>query len=220
MKTVDVVIPTRNRRLKLMNTLSTIPLRGGIKCVIVCDDDPDTYHRIIKNPLFNITVHLTNAHCGSVHSRNMVIPDLKDGVLYATDDIEFSKGTIESAVKLFNACFPDDDGVVGIAQKQAHHPTGIALVGKKFIDRYPERLLFFPGYYHFAAQEIHWLAEKLGKFEMLVNPNGGHWIYHAHPCFYPEEMDQTHKDAREHSAIDHEFMKARQERGLIWGDKK
>lgn len=201
----------------MLKTLNSIPLYRYIRRVVVCDGDPDTFSALIQCPMYNTTPVLMKMHKGSVLCRNFVIPSLTDGVLYATDDIKFSKGAIEAAIKLFNACFPDNDGVVGIAQKQAHHPTGIALVGNKFIDRYPHRFLFCPAYYHFAAQEIHWLAEKLGKFEMLVNPAGGYWIDHAHPCFYPDQMDQTHKDARELTVRDHEYMRMRQKNGQIWG---
>jgi hypothetical protein len=78
-------------------------------------------------------------------------------VLYAVDDIEFQDDAIDNAMKEFNDRFKDDDGVIGFTQigVRDFHPSGVGLVGKKFLDRYPGRKLFNPMYYHFACQEIH-----------------------------------------------------------------
>jgi hypothetical protein len=225
MNHITIVIPTRNRWQKLANTLDTIPVRSFISVLVVCDGDPETHRRIRGLQASQIRSLLVNRHMGSVYCRNLVIPDCPDGVLYAVDDIEFQPGAIRSALACFNQHFPDDDGVVGFHQIECgdnYHPSGVALLGKRFVDRYPNRQPFCPEYFHFAAQEIHWLAAPCGKFVLCRDAA----LLHNHPSFVkrggrdPEQcsMDSTHQDARERAAQDKVIRERRKAAGLVWGD--
>lgn len=225
MKRVDLVIPTRNRLEKLKRTLMSIPLVPWLYVHIVCDGDRVTYGALdTDNSSLNLTKTLIGNHVGSVGARNAVIPKCPDGVLYGVDDIDFLPGCIEAALEAFNAHFSDDDGVVGICQvdHKNWHPTGVALVGKRFLDRYPGRRLFNPGYWHFAAQEVGWLADKLGRFYQCPEAK----IRHYHPDFgrsgkvdpHLATWDQTHKEARVRGVADRALRAERQRKGLIWGD--
>ncbi len=218
MKKCTVVIPTRNRLEKLLNTLRSIPLSETIDALIICDADESTYDALNRGKYNGydkryLIARLSKEHLGSVGCRNSVMRTIDDGVLYATDDIIFLPGAIERAVNTFNRLYPDDDGVVGITQIQAHHPSGMALVGSKFLCRYPQKKLFYPGYYHFAAQEIYWLAKSLGKF--YADPDAT--VDHFHPAHKREYMDTTHVEARIHRKRDHDLIKEREAKGLIWG---
>jgi glycosyltransferase involved in cell wall biosynthesis len=224
MNHITIVVPTRNRITKLQRMIESIPQAVGniipcINLVVVVDHDNDTVDWLFKNHLDldqfpNALMHMRK-HCGSVVCRNAVMPLVSDGLLYATDDIVFHENSIISALTEFNQAFPNDDGVLGWRQQgNTFHPTGIALVGKKFLDRYPERKPFYPKYYHFSCQEIYWLADKLGKF-IVGSP--ACMCYHYHPDNHVEEMDETHKEARKHRAEDHALMRQRQEGGQIWG---
>ncbi|GAG31022.1 unnamed protein product, partial [marine sediment metagenome] len=95
-----------------------------------------------------------------------------------------------------------------------YHESGVALVGQKFLQRYPDKQLFFPGYYHFGCQEIAWLARKLGRFQSEERLR----LTHFHPAFHKHLIDQTHREARVYSERDHALIKERQAKGLIWGD--
>jgi len=140
----------------------------------------------------------------------------EDAVLYATDDIEFKPGAIEAAAESMREHFPDDDGVVGFNQigKQSFSRTGVALVGQRFLCRYPERKLFYPGYFHFSCQEIDRLASKLGKFHFDERAK----LYHYHPNWDRDEMDKTHEEARVHRGKDLRLSRKRRAEKLIWGD--
>lgn len=225
MENVTIVIPTRNRLAKLKRTLSTIPDLPYVETWVVSDGDPHTaaWVRDCDKPR-TLSVHIKQ-HMGSVCARNAVIPDIQDGVLYAVDDIDFLPGCIENAFEAFNRAFPSSqDGVIGICQigHSNWHPTGVALLGKEFIDRYPNRQPFFPGYWHFAAQEIHWLASKYGVFRACPDAQ----IRHYHPDFGRNgrvdrklaEFDKTHQDARIKGVEDRNLRNARKRKGLIWGD--
>ncbi len=226
MDRVDLVIPTRNRLAKLKRTLGTIPRPEVIPWLhvhIVADGDPETA-TAMEGYRENLRVTLLPSHSGSVAARNSVIPQCEDGVLYGVDDIDFLPGCIEAALEAFNAHFPDDDGVVGICQvdHKNWHPTGVALVGKKFLDRYPGRRLFNPEYWHFAAQEVGWLADKLGRFYQCPEAQ----IRHYHPDFGRSgkvdptlaSWDSTHKEARRRGEQDRAILGERINKGLIWGD--
>ena len=220
MKHIDIVIATRNRYEKLKKMLKSIPDKPYIEVNIICDDENDTLGKIIEEAeiikRLNIGIlHAFKDRRGAVFCRNYAIQYCEDGVLYATDDMTFEPNSIENALNAFSSHFPDDDGVVGFVQiPDNFHPTGVALVGQKFLQRYPDKRLFWPGYHHFACQEVYWLASKLGKFHQEKTAV----IKHYHPAFFKEEMDKTHREARIHREKDHALMRERQAKGLIWGE--
>ena len=222
MKNIDIVIPTRNRYEKLIRTIESIPSSEHIGVNIICDGDEETYKKLMKcdKHFFRKikAVILEEKHRGAVYCRNKFISgNCTDGVLYATDDIVFEPGSIENAFKAFNSHFPDDDGVVGfIIDLPDWHPTGVALVGKRFLDRYPGHQPFYPGYHHFSCQELYWLSSKLGKFHQEKNAI----VKHYHPGFFSNAMDETHREARIHTERDHALIESRQAEGLIWGDNE
>lgn len=214
---ISIVIPTRNRIEKLRRTLDSIPgrcLYGEIEVIVVCDGDKKSFDSLRDNPRINRAV-LVAAHRGAVYCRNIVTQQLDNPFIYATDDIVFLPGAIKNAELALREHFPDNDGVIGFMQTgNKFHPTGVALVGETFLYRYPEKKLFFPEYYHFACQEIHWLAEKLGKFYQCQSAI----VQHFHPINMPEEMDRTHVEARIFKDEDMKLKAQREATGLIWGD--
>lgn len=227
MKHITVVIPTRNRLEKLLRTVYSImqsfKIGGLVDLFIVFDGDEENYkafgkyyEKLHAQISISYCIYVENnsfKHVGSVACRNYAMPFVKDGLLYATDDIIFYDNAIEKAFNDFNYCFPDDDGVVGFSQdKHSFNPAGVALVGRKFIERYPERKVFCPLYYHFAAQEVHILADKLNRFYL-----SSALLLHKHPAFYKDENDKTHDDARKFKYRDTILMKQRKADGVIWG---
>ncbi len=214
MESLAVIIPTRGRLEKLKKTLDSIPEHPYINIHVVCDDDWETFEVLDDYPR-DIHITFIPEHSGSVYCRNQIFRYWDDGILYATDDIVFHSGAIEHAFQVFNEQFPDDDGVVGFVQEPGEfHLSGVALVGQKFARRYPDRKLFFPGYFHFACQEVHWLCEALGN-RFIQDPQAV--LEHRHPCKFREELDQTHRDARIRRKEDHDLIKERKAKGLIWG---
>lgn len=212
---VDIIVPTRNRLAKLDRMLRTLPREAAGKRInvkIICDDDIDSFAALQQRP--GLEVHLTDKRRGAVYCRNLLIRSTKDALIYATDDIEFSPRAIENAIGAMTARFINDDGVVGFHQEgNSYNPAGVALVGKAFIDRYPDRALFNPAYFHFACQEIHRAALSLGKFHLEKTAVVKHW----HPASFKREMDRTHGEARQFRKRDLDLKAARERQGLIWG---
>ena len=219
MKHIDIVIATRNRYEKLKKMLKSIPDKPYIETMIICDGEDDTLDKVLEEAEIMEKLNIGMLYAdknqkGAVFCRNYAIQYCEDGVLYATDDMTFEPNSIENALNAFSSHFLDDDGVVGFVQiPDNFHPTGVALVGQKFLQRYPDKRLFWPGYHHFACQEVYWLASKLGKFHQ--EPTAV--IRHYHPAFFKKEMDETHIEARKYREKDHALMRARQMTGTIWG---
>ena len=221
MKHIDIVIPTRNRYPKLRKALLSIPNDPRFSVKVIVDGEEVTLNRFGEDlESFwkdrDIAVFHEKKHRGIVYCRNSIIRMCDDGVLYATDDIIFQPNSIDNALRAFNEHFPDDDGIVGFVQtgNKKYHPSAVGLVGQKFLQRYPDKQLFCPSYFHFACQEIYWLASKHGIFYQEVTAG----VHHLNPFIYKEELDQTHKDARLYKDKDTAVRQERKARGLIWGD--
>lgn len=217
MKWIDVIIPTRNRPEKLLRTLESIPSEaGGVKINVLVgfDADPKTAGRFSEYSGIRECVVFTEQR-GSIAIRNALLQKCDDAVLYATDDIVFKPGAIESAVETMKTHFPDDDGLVGfkVENDKAQCPAGVGLAGSLFLQRFPGKTMFHPGYFHFGAQEVHRAAVILKKF--AFDPNAR--ILHFHPAFYPDEMDRTHIDARAARAADMALSSSRRRKQLTWG---
>lgn len=223
MKRIDLFAPTRNRRLKLGRMLASLPNRQlfkretGIDLVvtIVCDGDLETSRELLSmDGAVDRVLYLARQH-GSVAARNLITQTVDDALLYATDDIEFKPAALEAAARAMQRQFLDDDGVVGFVQvgTPKYSRVGVALIGQKFLRRYPDRKLFFPGYWHFSCQEIERLAAGLHR--LFLCPEAV--VHHHHPSFEPDERDSTHVEARARRVKDKAISSARAAKGLTWG---
>jgi len=214
MNHVDIICATRGRLAKLSRMVRSVPgtaARLPINIVLFVDGDMASYRELIRR---GYNPHYSPTRIGQTAARNLLLEKTTDAVIYAVDDICFEAGAIETAIREFRALFPDDDGVLGFTQiGNRFHPTGISLIGSLFLNRYPNRHLFCPKYDHFACQEVHWAAVKLGKFALSENAR----LYHFHPDHHSEERDQTHLDARKNKARDMMIKAQREKAGLIWG---
>ena len=223
MKTIDMVLSTRNRYDKLLRMLKTVPPLRNLNIHVVFDGDPrgfEAFSRLRKDHYQGgtMTGYLIKVHSGSVFCRNYVFPMCEDGVLIACDDIVFHPGAIESAFKNFNKRFKNGFGVVGFNQFNAVPPTnfcwtGVCLVGKEYLDSHPKRQLLNPEYFHFATREIEWKADKLKC--LYRDPDAK--IFHYHPDRMDEEMDRTHREARVFLRVDRRIKIFRSQNGEIWG---
>jgi glycosyltransferase involved in cell wall biosynthesis len=214
---VDLIVPTRNRAAKLERMLESVPQEAAgkpIRIILACDGDSATYAKFKVNEKIHRAI-LSEKQIGSVAIRNLATAEAEDAVLMAVDDIVFDPGAIEAAISAFEERFPDDDGVVGFTQTnhKDFSATGVPLVGQAFLQRYPGKRLYYPGYFHFACQEIERLARTLGK--LWVEPEAR--LYHAHPSTGHGPMDKTHAEARVRRTADLTLSQTRKRAGEIWG---
>lgn len=213
---IKLICATRNRLAKLYRMLDSLAAASGaekVEPLIIFDGDAVNFKRFAATRGSSIEALLVKEHSGNTYCRNFAMKFFSDAdVLYAVDDITFKAKSIEQAARDLKERFAGD-GVVGFSQLgNKFHPSGIALIGSAFVDRYPDRQLFYPGYYHFAAQEIYDHANKIGRFFLSKAS-----IYHFHPDHHREEIDQTHREARRYKARDFLIRAERAKSGLIWG---
>ena len=209
MKHITIVIPTRNRLMKLRKCLSAIPQLPWVSVIVGVDGDLDTMLSLELNHPFQLAVY-SSKHIGSMRTCNLITPMVGDGLLLLCDDMELLPGALEEALSAFNEAFPDDDGVLGFHQEgiSSYAPTGVCLMGAKFLSRYPGKQVFNPEYGHFGDVEIYELAAKLDRYKF-----GGKEVavYHHH------EEDQTHHEGRKSKVADATLRRTRREAGEIWG---
>jgi len=216
-KVIDIIVATRNRYEKLMGLLNSIPKKVkayDIHTHVICDGDSKTYNKLLNNSSI-YRLDLSGTNIGSVLCRNELLEEITNNVIPAVDDMEFPEGSIEQAITDMENHYPDDDGVLGFKQTGSpnFHPAGMTMIGIKFLNRYPKNHLFCPEYFHFACQEIYWLAMKLNKFIQSKAT-----IHHLSPFSNKKYFDQTHWDARKKNSEDHALMKDRKAKHLIWGE--
>jgi glycosyltransferase involved in cell wall biosynthesis len=219
MKRIDLIIPTRNRWEKLQRCLNSIPKNIPnieLNIIIICDGDLTTAQMLLETNDEQIgRVVYVRDHSGSVYCRNLMTQCAEDAVIYATDDIEFLPGAIEAAVKAMAEHFPDGDGIIGFNQgsHQEFSAAGVALLGQKFLQRYPQRKLFFPEYFHFSCQEIERLGNRLDKLHLEKDAE----LIHYHPSYNHDEADKTHEEARVKRQADRDLSISRRKDKKIWG---
>jgi len=218
-KHIDLIIPTRNRWDKLQRCLRSIPQtlpQIELNIIIICDGDRETCRKLFESNDSQISqVIFVRKHSGSVYCRNLATQCAEDVVLYATDDIEFKLGAIEAAVEAMHKYYPDGDGIVGFNQVggKGFSKAGVALIGQKFLQRYPNRKLFYPKYFHFSCQEI----ERLGNHLRRIHLEEKAQLIHYHPSFDRNEVDETHREARTRRQADLKISLSRREKHEIWG---
>jgi len=142
-------------------------------------------------------------------SMNKALKQIKgDAVLYGSDELTFKPNCISNATKAMKEYFPDADGL--IALKQVHREGGAAfgLLGRKFINRFPDNMVFCPEFIHYGGDtELKRFAQSVGRFyqcrEAVVN----------HPRLY----DNTFKLARKVKTHDKQLYNRRRREKLLGG---
>ena len=220
---LNIVVPTRNRFAKLVQMIQTIPQYEWMELHMGFDGDRSSFERFSNMPGYwkggQANLYFSISQVGAIRTRNLMTTKCRGSILWATDDIAFTRGSIESAWESLWREFPDGDGVVGFRQENAKPAgnfcwTGVGIMGEKFLKRYPKQMISFPGYFHFGTREIETLAAKLKKLYRDENAT----IFHNHPGFYPDKMDVTHVEARAFHKEDKLLKTNRKKQGLIWGD--
>lgn len=211
---VTVTIPTKDRKEKLSKCVASIlsSTLHDIKVVILCTNfakdveyQPKNHRiEIIQNPDMRVT-----------EAQNFMIRNYAEGhVLPISDDMEFDPAAIGAAQYYLIEFFPDSDGVVGLNTVNFDaKDTSIMLIGEKFINRFPDRKIYFPGYKHFGADtELGNFAKRIGRFQFIRDA----MVRHFHPaCGVP--LDETHYHGRKYLNEDLKLFEERERGRLVWG---
>ena len=227
---ISIVIPTFQRQKKLKRCIDSI-LKQTYQdfCIFVIADNNDeaTYRWVtetyIDEPRIQgvpISEHLYVMGCWNYFTKHL-FKYVTDAMMGLCDDVELYPDCIENAVKCFTNTYKDTDGIVGLSQECPGHPEytykpfGQTIVGKKFIERYPDRQVCCIDYqFLYQDEEMFEYAFSLSKFVHCKDAI----LKHYHPGFCREELDETHKisrgDIKNKDIMTHYKRKSK---GLIWG---
>lgn len=205
---VDIIIPTWNRPESLTKTVQTI-LSGTYKnttIFIVIDGNADLISLTCRWP---VAILFNKKRRDWVYSINRALLFAKgDGVIYASDDLEFEPTCIEIAVRRMLLKAPDLDGLVTIKQDVRGCSTAFGLLGRKFIDRFPGRQVLCPDFIHYGSDgEIGRFARSIGRLYICDEAK----VKHRRP------HDETFHLAKPVEQRDIGLLRKRKEMGLLWG---
>lgn len=206
------MIPTLDRWDALYNLLESLE-HGTYK-------DFSVHIILDKNPS-NIPEWLSESNCdlvldkGSGSNSKLVTYSsqcTEGAVLGISDDSLFYPDCLEQAAKSMLQHFPDKMGMVGINQHIGGKPAGrkgiCSLMNRKFIDHFPNRVIFCPDYIHFCAdRELIQFALSIGCF------------YHCEAAKFNHLRlkDETTNKGRQHIPADRAMYEKRMAKGYLWG---
>lgn len=184
MKLVNICIPTISRFEMIKNTIVSILKSNysNIKITVIVDWGRKAYYEKLKKRYSGndkIDVMLNNQRLGWPRSLNRIFKETDDDFyLFASDDLTFKPTTIYKAVLDMDNHFPDGDGLIGISQNLNQYcPAAFGLIGRKWVNRFPDRQVFYPKYIHFAGDSEHWhYARQKNRFYKSTAI-----VYHARP---------------------------------------
>lgn len=208
---VTVIIPScSSERLSLLiQTVESIQAGTykNVHPIIIADGNPEI-ERMAKEKLHHVSVLLNRERIGWIASINRMLKEWdSDYYIYASDDLEFPHDCIENAVRTMQSKFPDGDGLVTLGKKTR---CCFGLVGRKFIERFPERQVFCPDYSHYCSDtELLITVKKLGLF--AIPPKRPSQVLHY------RRKDETRRLAHLVREEDYAIRDERKAKGYQWG---
>jgi len=226
---VAIVIPTYNRIKKLHRCLQSIyaSTYRNWKIYVYCDAlDVNTAKYISENYSKTRVVSIVNDIRKYAPGSWNDFPkrfehEPWNAMMWCVDDAEVYPDALTLAISAMEFHYPDTDGVIGFAQECPGHeeytykPYGQVLLGRTFVNRYPDGQVCCPAYkFLYQDEELHLFAESMGKFHFCE----GAKLKHYHPAFIKSEMDETHALSRGDNLREDRFTYAqRRTKNLIWG---
>jgi len=205
---VDVIISTYNRLEALKKCIKSIT-DGDYKDVsifVMVDGNRKMINELKDEP---VEILFNYERMDYIISMNKVLKHTKgDAVLYASDDLIFWHNCISNAVKAMKEYFPNTDGLIALKQIQKEGGAAFGLLGRKFIDRFPDNAVFCPEFIHYAGDtELKRFAMSIDKLRQCKEAVVDH----------PRLEDGTTELAHEVKIRDKQVYKKRKNRGLLWG---
>ena len=217
---VNIIIPTYKRFKSLERTVQSIrnsDYKETFTTIIIDGPDDKRYEQLRDE---RTDIRKNPKRIGWIGSMNETLKRI-DGDLffYGADDIVFYPDCISKLVKAMKEAFPPGDGLVSTRQhlilsgskiKRKKCGGAFGLIGKKFIERFPDRAAFCPEYFHGSSdKEIRNYAIKAGVYHQCTDAI----VLHDRTA-----KDETRKLRKEAQPQDHETRRMRWSKGLLWGE--
>ena len=212
--TVAVPIVSFERFSLLFNLIKSIQAGTykNVHIVVVVDGDAELSEAIkLRNYAFqwdNVSVILNIERKDWVFSINRVFKEFdSEYYIYASDDLFFPPTCIENAMKMMQEKFPDGFGLVSLWRT---NKAIIGLVGRRFVEHFPEREVLCPDFIHYSADtECSRVTEKMGKLARRLK--NGFRVKHY------TIGDKTQSLAQKARKRDSETRSKRIDKGYEWG---
>lgn len=224
---VNIIIPAYKRFKSLERTMRSIhdSNHKDVNTIIIMDGFKDERYEQFKNN--KTEVRQNTERRGWIYSMNKALKrlcsepldnPLDTGYFYGADDIVFNPDCITKLVQAMREVFPSGDGLVSAKQHlilsgsriRAKKSGGaFALMGRKFVDRFPDKEAFCPEYFHGSAdREIRNYAVQSGVYHFCVDAV----LLHDRST-----KDETRRLRKAAQPKDHETRRKRWARELTWG---
>lgn len=206
---VTILISTYDRFELLRKCMKSIMDSDykDISIFVVVDGNKPLFDKLLGESVIMI---LNEKRMGYVFSMNRALREMEeaDAVLYASDDLMFWPNCISNAVKAIKEYFPDTDGLVVLKQVQKESGAAFGLLGRKFINRFPNNMVFCPDYIHYGCdRELKKAARHLERIYQCREAIVSHSRLH----------DNTYNLAQEVRGRDGETRRMRRKRRFCWG---
>jgi len=206
---VAILISTYDRLELLKRCIKSIVDSDykDVSIFVVVDGNKSLFNKLLGEP---ITMILNEKRMGYVFSMNRALREMgeADAVLYASDDLMFHSNCISNAVRAMKEHFPDNDGLVALKQTQKESGVAFGLLGRKFINRFPDSAVFCPEYVHYASDtELGRMAKHFGLLYQCREAIVGHL----------KMQDNTFNLAQEVKVHDKRIHQRRKRKGFLWG---
>ena len=213
---LDIVIPSKERFIKLKNCLTSLDKARknyDFKVYVYLDlkdEEPIQKDWIAYNRISEYRVpDFWNGYLQNMKA---------DALCYLNDDIEVPEDFFDNLYKEYLENFPDYDGVLGIDQENLKDSqkvqTAFGVIGAKFADRFPSRQVFAPYYFRFYAdKELELFSMSIDKLYFSRETK----LTHYHPAFFKNKTDDTHVLVRKYHSLDRYTFRMRIRNKLLWG---
>lgn len=213
MSHINVMIATHDRWTLLKQTLKSLgkQTHKDFSVHVIVDGNPVMIPDWLKKA--DIELISLKKRKDVVHAYGVYTKTCESGMLLnASDDLIFHPDCLSAAVYGMNEHFPKSMGVVGINQLQKGIPRGrkyaFSLMNRKYIDHFPDRIIFCPDYIHYCSDMEHGIfAIRRGCFFFNRRAKVDHIRVN----------DNTTQIGLKEYKRDRHTYKIRTERGLLWG---
>ena len=188
---IAIIIPTRNRFNKLKRCLLNLKEVDYPKkeILVVCDNDLETYNKLMLNPVDGIKLLLTERleFVGAV--RYGIKRCESDFFVYYNDDMLMDVNCLDVAIREFNDKFKDGIGLVGFDDSINLFIGTVGLTNKKTVEKFDA---FPDAYIHFYSDtELGLRCRKAGCFFWSHDAK----VDHIHPITKRAILDPTYIDS-------------------------
>jgi hypothetical protein len=141
-----------------------------------------------------------------------------DITYYLNDDVILSPDCLKNSINSMEKFFPDLDGLVCIVQEGFGNlktvPTAFGALGRKFVERFPDKKVFCQDFKRFFLdEELYLYSKSINKCYYDVDSK----LIHCHPVLDKKYEDSTHFEVRKYWKQDKIIFDERRKLNYLWG---